>query len=208
MSLNPDFPLLDHTHLILYCIGTNFITCHTFWYAWICMVNLECSAWEPNLSYAFQTNFHLFFAYSLKTNEIAFIFSPCNSFFSDRQMLQISQGWWYVKRLILQIPCSSGVDFTKLFFQAKSCRRTAFGKIIAVQFHQQSSKANIRSKFAEICAPFAKRHLPKKASNIANEKFPSKCWWNQPQVSISQACIEHLILYESQRSGLCAKVYV
>jgi hypothetical protein len=50
-----------------------------------------------------------------------------------------------------------GVDFTKLFCQAKSCRRTVFGKKFAVQFHQQSSKAKISLKFAKICNLFAKK---------------------------------------------------
>jgi hypothetical protein len=42
-----------------------------------------------------------------------------------------------------------------------------FGKKITVQFHQQSSKAKIRSKFAKICMAFAKHHLPKKVLNLA-----------------------------------------
>jgi hypothetical protein len=55
---------------------------------------------------------------------------------------------------------SLGVDFTKLFRQAKSCRRTVFGKKFEVQFHQQSSEVKIRSKFAKLWSPFAKRSLP------------------------------------------------
>jgi hypothetical protein len=41
-----------------------------------------------------------------------------------------------------------------------SAQRSA--KKIAVQFHQQSSKDKIRSKFAKMCTPFAKCRLPKK----------------------------------------------
>jgi hypothetical protein len=67
---------------------------------------------------------------------------------------------------------TSGVDFTKLFCQAKSCRVKAFGKKIAVQFHQQSSKANIRSKIAKICTPFARRCLQKKACANVGEIDP------------------------------------
>ncbi len=69
------------------------------------------------------------------------------------------------------------VDFTKLFCQAKSCRQTAFGKKLKVQFHQQSSKAKIKSKFAKLCTPFAKCHSPKKKLNLVR-----KCWWNWPLV--------------------------
>jgi hypothetical protein len=63
-----------------------------------------------------------------------------------------------------------GVDFTKLFCQVKSCRQMMFGKKFAVLFHQQSNKAKIRSTFAKPCTPFAKRCLPKKASNLVRAK--------------------------------------
>jgi hypothetical protein len=63
-----------------------------------------------------------------------------------------------------------GVNFAKLFRQAKSCRRTAFGKKFEVQFYQQSSKAKIKSKFAELYMPFAKRRSPKKVLNHVRAK--------------------------------------
>ncbi len=46
----------------------------------------------------------------------------------------------------------------------------AFGKKFKVQFHQQRSKAKIRSKFAKLCTPFAKRRLPKKVLNLVHAK--------------------------------------
>jgi hypothetical protein len=63
-----------------------------------------------------------------------------------------------------------GVNFTKLICQAKSCRQTAFGEKFEVQFHQQSSKAKIWTKFAKLCTPFAKCHSPEKVSNLVRAK--------------------------------------
>ncbi len=51
------------------------------------------------------------------------------------------------------------IDIAKLFGQAKSCWRTVFGKKLTVQFHQQSSKAKIRSKFDKMTFAQKRRRI-------------------------------------------------
>ncbi len=65
-----------------------------------------------------------------------------------------------------------GVNFTKLFRQAKSCPRTTWGKKFEVQFHQQSSKAKIKSKFAKLCIPFAKKGKSQFCRHVKSKKLP------------------------------------
>ncbi len=81
-----------------------------------------------------------------------------------------------------------GVDFAKLFCQAKWHQRTAFGKKFAVQFHQHCP-SKLQCQIWQIFdlkffQPFAVRHWSKTASNFLSEKAAQKCWWNQPLASV------------------------
>jgi hypothetical protein len=95
-----------------------------------------------------------------------------------------------------------GVDFTKLFRQAKSCRCTAFGKKNAVQFHQQSSKAKFRSKFAKICMPFAKRRSPKRRLILRANVGEIDHWYTY--IIFDFCALEKVSLF-ADRSSICRK---
>ncbi len=87
--------------------------------------------------------------------------STKHNMFQTLRFLSFQAGWWKNKKYKLSYKVSlkrfivaPGVYFTKLFRQAKSCRRTSFGKKFAV-LSISPTKSKIRSKFAKICMPFA-----------------------------------------------------
>ncbi len=87
---------------------------------------------------------------------------------------------------ILENICSSllraGVNFTKLFLQAKRRRRTA--ENLPFNF-TNNVKVTSTQNSPNLCA-IRQMCSPKKSSNFARKFFFAKmCWWNRPHESLS-----------------------
>ena len=67
-----------------------------------------------------------------------------------------------------------GVDFTKLWAPSKKTPAHSVCQKFALQFHQLNVKANIMSKFAKYCLPFAKFVRQKKLLILPAQKSREK----------------------------------